>query len=133
MKQTFPVYEPRTHLTSGGFSSMGWAVPAAIGAKLGAPDRTVVCVLGDGDFLMTAQEIGLCVTNDIPVVFVVQNNSGFMSIRGGQRKQTDRHIGTEFNRPDGTPYSPDYQALGEAFGLDFVPRGERRGAGGDPA
>ncbi|WP_433259559.1 thiamine pyrophosphate-binding protein (plasmid) [Streptosporangium sp. CA-135522] len=117
VKQTFPVYEPRTHLTSGGFSSMGWAVPAAIGAKLGAPDRTVVCVLGDGDFLMTAQEIGLCVTNDISVVFVVQNNSGFMSIRGGQRKQTNRHIGTEFNRPDGTPYSPDYKALGEAFGL----------------
>ncbi|MFE5737906.1 thiamine pyrophosphate-binding protein [Streptomyces celluloflavus] len=117
VKQTFPVYEPRTHLTSGGFSSMGWAVPAAIGAKLGAPDRTVVCVIGDGDFLMTAQEIGLCVTNDIPVVFIVQNNSGFMSIRGGQRKQTNRHIGTEFNRPDGTPYSPDYKALGEAFGL----------------
>ena len=37
VKQTFPVYEPRTHLTTGGFSSMGWAVPAAIGAKLGAP------------------------------------------------------------------------------------------------
>lgn len=117
VKQSFPVYEPRTHLTSGGFSSMGWAVPAAIGAKLGAPDRPVVCVLGDGDFLMTAQEIGLCVTNGIPVVFVIQDNSGFMSIRGGQRKQTSRHIGTEFNRPDGTPWSPDYKAFGEAFGL----------------
>ncbi|MFD8377110.1 thiamine pyrophosphate-dependent enzyme [Streptomyces sp. NPDC059679] len=51
------MYSPRTHLTSGGFSSMGWAVPAAIGAKPARPDRTVVCVLGDGDFLMTAQEI----------------------------------------------------------------------------
>jgi acetolactate synthase-1/2/3 large subunit len=118
VKQTFPVYEPRTHLTSGGFSSMGWAVPAAIGAKLGAPDRPVVCVLGDGDFLMTIQEIGLCVTNDLPVVFVVQDNSGYMSIRGGQRKQTSRHVGTEFNRPDGTPYSPDFQAVGNAFGLN---------------
>ena len=118
VKQTFPVYEPRTHLTSGGFSSMGWAVPAAIGAKLGAPDKVVVCILGDGDFLMTSQEIGLCVTNGIAVVFLVQDNSGFMSIRGGQRKQTSRHIGTEFNRPDGTPYSPDYAALAEAFGLD---------------
>jgi acetolactate synthase-1/2/3 large subunit len=118
VKQTFPVYEPRTHLTSGGFSSMGWAVPAAIGAKLGAPDRPVVCILGDGDFLMTSQEIGLCVTNDIPVAFIVQDNSGYMSIRGGQRKQTSRHIGTEFNRPDGTPYSPDFVAIGRAFGLD---------------
>lgn len=117
VKQTFPVYEPRTHLTSGGFSSMGWAIPAAIGAKLGAPDRPVVCVLGDGDFLMTCQEIGLCVTNNVPVVFIVQNNSGFMSIRGGQRKQSSRHIGTEFNNPDGTPYSPDYKAFGEAFGM----------------
>ncbi|NGO06909.1 thiamine pyrophosphate-binding protein [Streptomyces sp. HC44] len=117
VKQTFPVYAPRTHLTSGGFSSMGWAVPAAIGAKLGAPDRVVVCVLGDGDFLMTSQEIGVCVTHNIPVVFVVQDNAGYMSIRGGQRKQTNRHIGTEFNHPDGSPYSPDFKALGEAFGL----------------
>lgn len=118
VKQTFPVYSPRTHLTSGGFSSMGWAVPAAMGAKLAAPERQVACVLGDGDFLMTAQEIGICVTHDIPVVFVVQNNAGFMSIRGGQRKQTSRHIGTEFNRPDGTPYSPDFRAVGAAFGLE---------------
>ena len=56
-------------------------------------------------------------TYDIPVVFVIQDNSGFMSIRGGQRKQTSRHVGTEFNRPDGTPYSPDFKAVGEAFGL----------------
>jgi acetolactate synthase-1/2/3 large subunit len=117
VKQTLPVYQPRTHLTSGGFSSMGWAVPAAIGAKLAAPHQPVVCILGDGDFLMTSQEIAICVTNNIPVVFVIQNNSGYMSIRGGQRKQMDRHVATEFNRPDGTPYSPDYKALGEAFGL----------------
>lgn len=118
VKQTFPVYQPRTHLTSGGFSSMGWAVPAAVGAKLGRPERVVACVLGDGDFLMTAQEIALSITADAPVVFVVQNNAGYMSIRGGQRKQTSRHIGTEFNRPDGTPYSPDFAALGAAFGIE---------------
>ncbi|MFG2803464.1 thiamine pyrophosphate-dependent enzyme [Streptomyces pseudovenezuelae] len=56
VKQTFPVYSPRTHLTSGSFSSMGWAIPAAVGAKLarpGSPDSPVVRVLGDGDFLMT--------------------------------------------------------------------------------
>ena len=118
VKQTFPVYQPRTHLTSGGFSSMGWAVPAAVGAKLGQPDRPVVCVLGDGDFLMTAQEIALTVTAAAPVVFVVQNNAGYMSIRGGQRKQTSRHIGTEFTRSDGSPYSPDFAALGTSFGIE---------------
>jgi acetolactate synthase I/II/III large subunit len=51
VKQSFPVYEPRTHLTSGSYSSMGWAIPAAIGAKLARPDRKVACVLSDGDFL----------------------------------------------------------------------------------
>jgi acetolactate synthase I/II/III large subunit len=74
-------------------------------------------VLGDGDFLMTSQEIAVCITNNIPVVFVIQNNAGYMSIRGGQRKLMDRHVGTEFNKPDGTPYSPDYKAIGQAFGL----------------
>jgi acetolactate synthase-1/2/3 large subunit len=118
VKQTFPVYEPRTHLTSGSFSSMGWAVPAAIGAQLGRPDRKVVCILGDGDFLQTSQEIAVCVTNNIPVTFLVQNNSGYMSIRGGQRKQTDRHIGSEFNLPDGSPYSPDFVSVANAFGLE---------------
>jgi len=117
VKQAFPVYEPRTHLTSGGFSSMGWAVPAAIGAKLAQPHRKVVCVLGDGDFLQTMQEIAMCVTNDLAVTFVVQNNSGYMSIRGGQRKLTSRHVGTEFNNPDGSPYSPDFTQLARSFGL----------------
>jgi acetolactate synthase-1/2/3 large subunit len=117
VKQTFPVYEPRTHMTSGSYSSMGWAVPAAIGAQLAQPGRRVVCVLGDGDFLQTMQEMAVCVTNNIPVVFLVQNNAGYMSIRGGQRKLHDRHIGSEFNRPDGTPYSPDFVAVADAFGL----------------
>lgn len=117
VKQSFEVYEPRTHMTSGSYSSMGWAIPAAIGAKLGAPERPVVCILGDGDFLMTMQEIAVCVTRDIPVIFLIQNNSGYMSIRGGQRKITDRHIATEFNTPDGEPYSPDFAAVGAAFGI----------------
>jgi acetolactate synthase-1/2/3 large subunit len=118
VKQTFPVYEPRTHLTSGSYSSMGWAVPASIGAKLAQPDRKVVCVLGDGDFLQTLQEVAVCVTNGIAVTFLVQNNSGYMSIRGGQRKIMDRHVASEFTRPDGTPYSPDFVGFAKSFGLE---------------
>ncbi len=117
VKQGFPVYEPRTHLTSGSYSSMGWAVPAAMGAKLAKPETPVVCVLGDGDFLMSIQELAGCVTNDIAVVFLVQNNCGYMSIRGGQRKIMDRHIGSEFNYPDGTPYTPNFVEIAEAFGV----------------
>src|SRR5262249_22176951 len=111
VKQTFPVYLPRTHLTSGGFSSMGWAVPAAIGAKLARPDRQVVCVVGDGDFLQSLQEMAVCAMHGIAVVFVVQNNSGYMSIRGGQRKIMGRHIGSEFSRGNGEPYSPDFTEI----------------------
>jgi len=118
VKQSFPVYEPRTHLTSGSYSSMGWAVPASIGAQLAQPGRKVVCVTGDGDFLQTLQEVAVCVTNAIPVTFVVQNNSGYMSIRGGQRKIMDRHVASEFTRPDGTPYSPDFVAFAKSFGLE---------------
>jgi acetolactate synthase I/II/III large subunit len=119
VKQSFPVYEPRTHLTSAGFSSMGWATPAAIGAKLGQPDRQVVCILGDGDFLMTSQEIGVAAQHEIPVVFVVQNNAGYMSIRGGQRKLMDRFTLSEFTRK-GEPYTVDMTAIGKAFGIDSV-------------
>lgn len=118
VKQSFPVYEPRTHLTSGSFSSMGWAVPAAIGAKLACPDRQVVCVLGDGDFMQSFQEIAVCVMHNIPVVFLVQNNSGYMSIRGGQRKIMGRHVASEFNLPNGKPYSPHFTEIGKNFGLE---------------
>src|SRR5205823_6390978 len=118
VKQSFPVYEPHTHLTSGSYSSMGWAVPAAIGAKLAKPDSKVACVLGDGDFLQTAQELGVCVQNDIPVCFVVQNNAGYMSIRGGQRKITDRHLISEFTRPGGAEYRVDIANLAKSFGVE---------------
>ena len=119
VKQSFPVYEPRTHMTSGGYSSMGWAVPAAIGAKLAQPDKQVACVVGDGDFLMTGQELGVCAQHDIPVVFVVQNNGGYMSIRGGQRKIMDRHLLSEFAH-NGTPYTVDITAVAKGFGIDAV-------------
>jgi len=120
VKQTFPVYEPRTHLTSGSFSPMGWAFPAALGAKLACPDRQVVAVLGDGDFMMSLPEMATAVMNDIPVVIVVQNNQGYMSIRGGQRKFMGRHVGSEFNyhKRGGEPYSAQLSDVARGFGLE---------------
>jgi acetolactate synthase-1/2/3 large subunit len=119
VKQSFPVYEPRTHLTSGSFSPMGWAVPAAMGAKLACPDRKVVAIVGDGDFMMSLPEMGTAVMNGINVVFLVLNNQGYMSIRGGQRKFMGRHIASEFNNHSGNgkPYSADITATARAFGL----------------
>lgn len=120
VKQSFPVYEPRTHLTSGSFSPMGWAVPAAMGAKLACPDRQVVAIVGDGDFMMSLPEMGCAAMNGINVVFLVLNNQGYMSIRGGQRKFMGRHIASEFNQHagNGQPYSADITATARAFGLE---------------
>lgn len=120
VKQSFPVYEPRTHITSGSYSPMGWAVPAAMGAKLACPDRQVVAIVGDGDFMMSLPEMGTAVMNGINVVFLVLNNQGYMSIRGGQRKFMGRHVASEFNRHagNGEPYSADITATAKAFGLE---------------
>ena len=119
-KQAFPVYEPRTHITSGSFSSMGFALPAAIGAKLAKPDAPVVCIIGDGDFMMCVQELAVCSMHDIPVVFLVLNNSGYISIRDGQNNLMGRQIGSEFNYQNGAgrPYSVDFVALAKSFGFE---------------
>ena len=119
VKQSFPIYEPRTHITSGSYSPMGWAVPAAMGAKLACPDKQVVAIVGDGDFMMSLPEMGTAVMNGINVVFLVLNNQGYMSIRGGQRKFMGRHVASEFNHHSGNgePYSADITATARAFGL----------------
>jgi acetolactate synthase I/II/III large subunit len=119
VKQSFPVYYPRTHLTSGSFSPMGWAFPAALGAKLACPDKQVVAIMGDGDFMMCAPELGVAAMHNIAVVIMVQNNQGYMSIRGGQRKFQGRHIGSEFNNyaGNGEPYSADLTDLAKSFGI----------------
>jgi len=111
------VYEPKTNLTAGGFSTMGWTVPAALGAKLAAPDRQVVGLAGDGDFLMTAQELATAVQYGIPVVYVVANNVGWIAIRDLQAAVygKERAVGAEFLK-DGAPVSPDLAALARAFG-----------------
>ncbi|WP_457620902.1 acetolactate synthase large subunit [Methanopyrus sp.] len=74
MARYFPVEEPRRFISSGGLGTMGFGLPAALGAKVAAPDKTVVAVVGDGGFLMTAQELATAVDNDIEVkVFVMDN------------------------------------------------------------
>jgi acetolactate synthase-1/2/3 large subunit len=99
---------------------MGWAVPAAMGAKLAMPDRQVVAIVGDGDFMMSLPELGTAVMNNIPVVFMVQNNQGYMSIRGGQRKFMGRHVASEFNyhKGNGQPYSANISEVAKNFGVE---------------
>jgi acetolactate synthase-1/2/3 large subunit len=152
------VYEPKTNLTTGGFSTMGWTVPAALGAKLAAPRRQVLGLVGDGDFLMTAQELATAVQYSIPAVYVVANNTGWIAIRDLQAAVygEERAIGAEFlkdplneswARPPtgasaGERISPDLAALARAFGChaerisapdEVRPALERAFASGQPA
>jgi acetolactate synthase-1/2/3 large subunit len=116
----FPFYEPRTNLSTGGFSTMGFAVPAALGAKLAAPGQQVVAVVGDGDFLMTMQELATAAQYGIAVVVIVLNNQGWQSIRDLQIDMLGESsvFATEFTGQDGKPYSPSFRAIAEAFGID---------------
>ena len=117
VKQRWVTRQPRTHLTSGGFSTMGFTLPAAIGAQLAKPDREVLAVCGDGDFLQTMQELQAAVLAGAPVCTIVLDNSGWISIKGGQQGFFGRTAWTDFVTPDGSIYSPDFRAIGAAFGI----------------
>lgn len=117
VRQDFPVYAPRTHITSGGFSTMGFTVPAALGAQLAHPGRQVAGIAGDGDFMQTMQEMAVAAMQDLPVLFVVLNNAGWISIKGGQLANFGRVAMTDFCRKDGSVYSPDFAAVARNFGL----------------
>ena len=114
----FPFYEPHTNITAGGFSTMGFAYPASLGAKLAAPERQVVAVVGDGDFMMTMQEMATAFQYGISTVVVVLNNYGWYSIRDLQMAELgeDRAYATDFISEDKT-LPPDFVMAGKAFGL----------------
>lgn len=114
----FPFYEPHTNITAGGFSTMGFAYPASLGAKLAAPERQVVAVVGDGDFMMTMQEMATAYQYRINTVVVVLNNYGWYSIRDLQMAELgeDRAYATAFISEDQT-LPPDFVMAAKAFGL----------------
>jgi len=110
-------YEERNcNLTTGGFSTMGWAVPAAMGAKLALPDRTVVALAGDGDFMMIMQELSTAAQYNIPVVMIIADNRGWMAIKDLQVDVLGKEntFGNDFEQ-DGQAYAPDFRAIAEGF------------------
>jgi acetolactate synthase-1/2/3 large subunit len=111
-------YLPQTFITSGGLATMGFAPAAAIGAKIGAPDRTVICLVGDGGFLSVCGALTTAVELNIPVVWVLFNNFCFSTIRTVGTTYFSNSYGTEFKTPDGAPYNPDFPMLARAFGID---------------
>jgi len=103
---------PRSFLTSGGLGTMGYGVPAAVGAKAARPDATVVCIDGDGCFQMTCQELATSVLEDLPIVVVVVNN-GYL---GMVRQWQDMFFEERFSQIRLTHALPDYARLAEAYG-----------------
>jgi acetolactate synthase-1/2/3 large subunit len=110
--------EPGTFLTSGGMATMGFSPAAAIGAKIGAPERKVICLVGDGGFLSVIGALTTAVELGVAVVWVLFNNFCFSTIRSVGANYFKNTYGTEFTKPDGTPYNPDFMLLAKAFGLE---------------
>ncbi|HEV7172482.1 acetolactate synthase large subunit [Pedococcus sp.] len=113
----FVKYErPNAWLNSGGLGTMGYAVPAAMGAKVAQPDRTVWAIDGDGCFQMTNQELATCVINNIPIKVAIINNSSLGMVRQWQSLfYNERYSNTDLHTSVGSRI-PDFVKLAEAYG-----------------
>lgn len=109
--QHFIVREPCTFLTSGGLGTMGYGFPAAIGAKLAAPDKKVICISGDGSFQMNIQELATAVHNDIDLTIAIINNKYLGMVRQWQDIFYDKRY--SYTSMEG---SPDFVRVAEAYG-----------------
>lgn len=120
--QEWPAYRPGSLLQSWGFASMGFGLAGALGAKLAAPDRPVLTIAGDGGFLMLPSVVATAVEYGIPVVWLVWNNRGFVSIRDIQRGYfgRGREYMTDFLDTGGELYSADYAMMARAMGADGI-------------
>ncbi|HEV8084443.1 MAG TPA: biosynthetic-type acetolactate synthase large subunit [Chitinophagaceae bacterium] len=104
--------QSKSNITSGGLGTMGFALPAAIGAKYGAPERTVVAIIGDGGFQMTLQELGTIMQDDIGVKIIILNNQFLGMVRQWQELFHERRYSfTDIK-------SPDFVALGKAYNIE---------------
>jgi acetolactate synthase-1/2/3 large subunit len=114
----FIQYErPNSWLNSGGAGTMGYAVPAAMGAKVAQPDRLVWAIDGDGCFQMTNQELATCALNDIPIKVAVINNSSLGMVRQWQTLfYNQRYSNTDLNTGTDTVMIPDFVKLADAYG-----------------
>lgn len=119
--QEYCYKERYCNLTTGGFSTMGWAFPAAMGAKLAKPEQPVVAFLGDGDFMMVMQELATMAQYDIPVIVILANNRGWMAIKDLQVDAygEEKTFGNDWVK-NGEVYSPDFVKIAEAFGINAV-------------
>ncbi len=127
--QYVDITKNKQFITSGGLGTMGFGLPAAIGAQIGNPDRKVICISGDGGFQMNSQELATAVIQELPVIVFIMNNGYLGMVRQWQdlfhdkrysatclrrRKSCDGNCGRDgFECP---PYSPDFMKLADAYG-----------------
>jgi acetolactate synthase-1/2/3 large subunit len=109
----FKNYVPRTFIADGGHTAMGFSAAAAMGVKLGARDKQVVDVIGDGSFMMTNKEVGTARRYDIPVIWFILNDGLLGMIKHTQQYLYDRR----FIATDSAPSNPDYVKYADAFGV----------------
>lgn len=110
----FPVFEPRTYMFPRGFGTLGSAMPTALGAKIGRPDRQVVSIAGDGGFQFTMEEMGVAVHHGIPVQMVVFNDGAHSAVKAAQKRSyPGRFVAVDL-------VNPDYVKIAEAYGIEGV-------------
>ena len=119
--QQFPIYTPGSILIPGGFATMGFGPPAAVGAKIAFPDRVVISLVGDGGFGQNPAVLATAAEQNAPVIWVVMNNNAFGTIAGLQKAHYDLTYGTVFPKDASiAEQKPDYAAIARAYGVDGV-------------
>ncbi len=109
--QYYQYTEPRSFISSGGLGTMGYGFPAALGAKMGCPEKTVFCISGDGSFQMNQQEIATAINNNLAITVIIMNNGFLGMVRQWQEFFFDkRYAETTLNG------NPDFVKLVEAYG-----------------
>jgi acetolactate synthase-1/2/3 large subunit len=117
--QQFPIYTPGSILTPGGHATMGFGPPAALGAKIAAPDRVVLSLVGDGGFGQNPAVLATAADENVAVIWVVMNNNAFGTIAGLQKASFGLTYGTTFPHT-GTEFMPDYAAIARAYGIEGI-------------
>lgn len=115
--QQFPVYEPGSILIPGGYATMGFGGPAAMGAKLARPDKVVIALIGDGGFGQNPAQLATARHEEIAVIWLIMNNNAFGTIAGLEKAHYHTTYGTVFEK-DGRSTSPDYAAVARAYGVE---------------
>ncbi|MFC1770860.1 biosynthetic-type acetolactate synthase large subunit [Candidatus Margulisiibacteriota bacterium] len=113
--QYFPITYPRELMTSGGLGTMGFGLPAAIGAQVGRPDKQVVAFVGDGSFQMNIQEMAMLIDDNVPVKVIILNNSSLGMVRQWQDMfYEQRFMATDIS------VAPDFVKVAKAYGVESL-------------